>query len=193
MYGFRGSIVTQPMEYEPILPDSPPSKTGANAMPPFSVLQTPPAAVATNQRFLSVGSTATSTTRPEVTAGPMPRRARPAQVSASQPPFFGLSASAFSSLDSGPPAFPLSGLDSAFTLGALGSLSPSGFGVAAFGSFPPSGGCGTAAPASAKKPATEKATASVASGFGVFMLSLSQGTPPTRSHFVRSPGCLSNA
>ncbi len=63
-------------------------------MPPLSVRHTPPEATARNHRFLSVGSTAMSAMRPEVTAGPMPRSTRPLQVSADQPPF-GFASSAF--------------------------------------------------------------------------------------------------
>src|SRR6185369_1226526 len=51
-------------------------------MPWVVVFQTPPAAAATYQVSGDLGSTATSTTRPEVTAGPMPRNARPANVPA---------------------------------------------------------------------------------------------------------------
>src|SRR6185295_10083317 len=70
-------------------------------MPAFSVRHTPPDATATNQRFLSVGSTAMSAMRPLVTAGPMPRSVRPDQPSADHGTL-GLSSSflSFSSLAS---------------------------------------------------------------------------------------------
>src|SRR5712691_5480068 len=76
-------MATQPIEYE-----LSPSKTGVQVVPAFSVFQTPPEATATNQRCGFVGSTAMSTMRPEVRAGPIDRKARPDQVSADQPPFF---------------------------------------------------------------------------------------------------------
>src|SRR5260221_6700629 len=76
-------MATQPIEYEPS-----PSKTGEKLVPAFSVFQTPPEAAARNQRCGLVGSTAMSTIRPDVRAGPIDRRARPDQVSLDQPPFF---------------------------------------------------------------------------------------------------------
>src|SRR6185436_11815878 len=67
-----GSMVTQPMENEAWS-----SKTGVNVVPALVVFQTPPAATATYHVRVSRGSTATSTTRPETMAGPMPRSSRP--------------------------------------------------------------------------------------------------------------------
>jgi hypothetical protein len=46
---------------------------GVNVRPALTDFQTPPAAVATYQTFLLVGSTATSEMRPEVSAGPIDR------------------------------------------------------------------------------------------------------------------------
>src|SRR6185436_1985468 len=66
------SMVTQPMENEAWS-----SKTGVNVVPALVVFQTPPAATATYHVRVSRGSTATSTTRPETMAGPMPRSSRP--------------------------------------------------------------------------------------------------------------------
>src|SRR5258708_27726579 len=76
-------MATQPIEYEPSV-----SKTGEKLVPAFSVFQTPPEAAARNQRCGLVGSTAMSTIRPDVRAGPIDRRARPDHVSLDQPPFF---------------------------------------------------------------------------------------------------------
>ena len=61
-----------PIENEPS-----PSNTGVNEVPAFVVFHTPPAAAATYQMDLSVGWTATSATRPEVSAGPIERSLRP--------------------------------------------------------------------------------------------------------------------
>src|SRR5512145_711727 len=58
-----------PVENEPS-----PSKTGVNERPALTDFHTPPAAVATYQIFLLVGSTATSEMRPDVSAGPMDRK-----------------------------------------------------------------------------------------------------------------------
>src|SRR5436190_345548 len=82
-------MARQPMEYEPS-----PSKTGEKLVPAFSVFQTPPEPTATNQRCAFVGSTAMSTIRPEVRAGPRDLMARPVQVSVDQPPFFSALSSA---------------------------------------------------------------------------------------------------
>src|SRR5436190_1464387 len=57
-------------------------------MPWLVVFQTPPAAVATYQVSGLAGSTAMSMIRPEVRAGPMPRRGRPAKVPALRGSFF---------------------------------------------------------------------------------------------------------
>src|SRR5436305_2026904 len=65
-------MTTFAIEYEPS-----PSKTGVQVVPAFVVFQTPPDADATYQIFLSVGCTARSTTRPEVSAGPIDRNLRP--------------------------------------------------------------------------------------------------------------------
>src|SRR6185503_4434415 len=70
--GFFGSMATVPMEKEPS-----PSKTGVKLMPALVVFQTPPAALATYQIFLSVGWTAMSATRPDVRAGPIERNVSP--------------------------------------------------------------------------------------------------------------------
>src|SRR5512134_1411854 len=69
--GFFGSMVMAPVENDPSL-----SKIGANVSPALTDFHTPPAAVATYQVFLLVGSTATSAMRPEVSAGPMDRNRR---------------------------------------------------------------------------------------------------------------------
>src|SRR5262245_56379912 len=66
------------MTTTPVEKDPSPSKTGAKLIPALLVFQTPPAAVATYQIRLSTGCTATSATRPEVRAGPMARKLRPA-------------------------------------------------------------------------------------------------------------------
>jgi len=58
------------------------------------VFHTPPLAAATNQVLGRLGSTATSITRPEVSAGPRPRSSRPAKPSAESGSFF-FSAAAF--------------------------------------------------------------------------------------------------
>src|SRR6185436_9277584 len=55
---------------------------GVKVVPPFVVLKTPPEATATYQVARSVGCTAMSAIRPEVTAGPIPRSSRPEKVSA---------------------------------------------------------------------------------------------------------------
>ena len=75
---------------------------------------------------MSVGSTAMSTMRPEVTAGPMPRSSRPLQVSADQPPFgFSSLASASSVFFAGSAFFAAAGFaGSAFAVA-------SGFGAGA--------------------------------------------------------------
>src|SRR5688572_13479807 len=73
------------MATEPMANEASPSKTGVKVTPALVVRHTPPAAAATNQRLLSVGSTARSTTRPEVSAGPMLRSSRPLQASAVRP------------------------------------------------------------------------------------------------------------
>jgi hypothetical protein len=56
------------------------SKTGVNVVPELVVFQTPPEAAATKYRLRSLGSTAKSTTRPEVKAGPIERSRSPANV-----------------------------------------------------------------------------------------------------------------
>src|SRR5256885_11601192 len=61
------------------------SKIGAKLVPAFVVFQTPPPAVAMYQTRASRGSTARSTMRPEVSAGPIGRSSRPANVF---PPYF---------------------------------------------------------------------------------------------------------
>src|SRR5678816_3408057 len=66
--GFFGSIVMAPVENDPS-----PSKIGVNDRPALTDFHTPPAAVATYQIFLLVGSTATSEMRPDVSAGPIDR------------------------------------------------------------------------------------------------------------------------
>src|SRR5258708_26590644 len=58
------------------------SNTGVNDVPAFAVFHTPPYADATYQMLLSLGSTARSTMRPEVTAGPIERNLSPANVAA---------------------------------------------------------------------------------------------------------------
>src|SRR5688572_33166221 len=69
------------MVIAPVEKDPSPSKIGANVSPALTDFHTPPAAVATYQIFLLVGSTATSAMRPEVSAGPMERNRRlPANV-----------------------------------------------------------------------------------------------------------------
>src|ERR1051326_1832343 len=70
-------MVTTPVEKEPS-----PSKTGEKLSPAFTLFHTPPAAVATYQIRLSVGWTAMSATRPEVSAGPTERNWRPAAMAA---------------------------------------------------------------------------------------------------------------
>src|SRR5688572_32738127 len=64
------------MVIAPVEKDPSPSKIGANVSPALTDFQTPPAAVATYQIFLLVGSTATSAMRPDVRAGPMERNRR---------------------------------------------------------------------------------------------------------------------
>src|SRR5437763_13047802 len=70
--GFRGSMAIAPVENEPS-----PSKTGVKDVPALVVFHTPPAAEATYQTALSLGLTAMSATRPEVSAGPIERSLRP--------------------------------------------------------------------------------------------------------------------
>ncbi len=74
--GFFASHVTQPQEYEPAS-----SATGVQVVPEFSVRQSPPEATAITQVARSVGWTVMSATRPDISAGPIPRQARPAKVS----------------------------------------------------------------------------------------------------------------
>src|SRR5215831_13864296 len=59
------------------------SKIGVHDVPAFVVFHTPPYADATYQTLLSRGSTARSTMRPELTAGPIERNERPEYVSLS--------------------------------------------------------------------------------------------------------------
>src|ERR1044071_5379457 len=70
-----GSIVTQPIENE-----FSPSNSGVNVVPALVVFHTPPEAVAMYQTRPSRGSTATSTMRPDTSAGPMPRSSRPEKI-----------------------------------------------------------------------------------------------------------------
>src|ERR1051326_966955 len=70
-------MVTTPVEKEPS-----PSKTGEKLSPAFTLFHTPPAAVATYQIRLSVGWTAMSATRPEVSAGPIERNWSPEAMAA---------------------------------------------------------------------------------------------------------------
>src|ERR1041384_5886708 len=72
-------MVTTPVEKEPS-----PSNTGEKLRPAFTLFQTPPAAVATYQIRLSVGWTAMSATRPEVSAGPIERNSRPFAMAANE-------------------------------------------------------------------------------------------------------------
>ena len=81
-------MVTQPVEYETWS-----SKMGLNVVPAFVVFHTPPEAVARYHTRLSLGSTARSTMRPEIMAGPIWRSSRPAKVFS---PYFD---SPFDSLD----------------------------------------------------------------------------------------------
>ena len=67
--------MTQPTEN-----DFSPSNTGSQVVPALVVFHTPPHATAIYQVCLSPGATAMSTTRPELIAGPMPRRASPLKV-----------------------------------------------------------------------------------------------------------------
>src|SRR5258708_5774202 len=53
---------------------------GVNVVPAFVVFHTPPDAVAKYQTRVSLGSTARSTMRPEIMAGPIGRSSRPAKV-----------------------------------------------------------------------------------------------------------------
>ena len=76
--GFFGSIAIAPVEKEPC-----PSKIGEKETPALVDFHTPPAAVATYQIFLFVGSTATSAIRPDVSAGPIDRSFRPARAAVS--------------------------------------------------------------------------------------------------------------
>src|SRR5262249_14922984 len=56
------------------------SKTGVQVVPALTVFQTPPEATAMKYLARSFGSTAKAITRPEVIAGPMERKRRPAKV-----------------------------------------------------------------------------------------------------------------
>jgi hypothetical protein len=96
----EGAIVTQPMLGVPWS-----SKIGVHDVPAFVVFHTPPYAEATYHTLLSRGSTARSTMRPELTAGPIARNVSPENVSLS-----GLG-----------PALPLSpGLAAGFSAGFAG-------------------------------------------------------------------------
>ena len=53
---------------------------GVNVVPAFVVFHTPPEAVARYHTRVSLGSTARSTMRPEIMAGPIGRSSRPAKV-----------------------------------------------------------------------------------------------------------------
>src|SRR3954452_2872705 len=64
-----GSTLTAPSEYEP-----PSSKMAVNVLPRFSVLNSPPDALATYQTFGFRGSTSMSAIRPVVMSGPIERR-----------------------------------------------------------------------------------------------------------------------
>jgi hypothetical protein len=79
--GRDGASVTQPMLAVPCS-----SKIGVNDVPAFVVFHTPPYADATYHTVLSRGSTARSTTRPDVTAGPMERNLSPPNVEADSLP-----------------------------------------------------------------------------------------------------------
>src|SRR5262249_42974441 len=128
--GRVGATVTQPM-----LAVLWSSKIGANEVPAFVVFHTPPYADATYHTRRSLGSTARSTTRPEVTAGPIARNLSPANVPAESLPsgLVGLAADL------------AAGLDSGFAVEALGA-EPAGF--AADGAVLATGGVSAGAAAS---------------------------------------------
>src|SRR5215470_6187873 len=76
-FGFFGSSVMQPIEYEPWL-----SNMGVNVVPPLTVFHTPPEATAMYQVARFCGWTAMSPMRPEARPGPRLRNFRPARRSA---------------------------------------------------------------------------------------------------------------
>ena len=63
------------------------SKTGVHVVPALVVFQTPPEAAARYQVSGRSGLTAISETRPDIVAGPMPRRVSPSNVEACSTPF----------------------------------------------------------------------------------------------------------
>ena len=67
--GFLRSIVTVPIEYEPSF-----WKTGVKVVPALVVFQTPPDATPMYHVCLSSGCTATTLTRPDISAGPTARK-----------------------------------------------------------------------------------------------------------------------
>ena len=69
-------MATSPIEYEGWS-----SNTGIHVMPALVVFQTPPEPTATYQVVASSGWTAMSAMRPPISAGPMPRSARPCAAS----------------------------------------------------------------------------------------------------------------
>ena len=73
--GFAGSIVTQPIEY-----DGWSSKIGVQVVPALVVFHTPPEPTATYQVARFSGWMAMSATRPDISAGPIPRSSSPANV-----------------------------------------------------------------------------------------------------------------
>src|SRR5512139_701015 len=85
--GSFGSIVTAPIEY-----DAWSSKIGVQVVPALTVFQTPPEATPTYQVLLSVGWMAMSLMRPEVIAGPIPRKRSPPSVAEVRPPLAVVSA-----------------------------------------------------------------------------------------------------
>src|SRR5438874_2546646 len=66
-------MTTVPIEYDASL-----SNTGVHVVPALMVFHIPPDAAATYQIFLSLGWTARSLMRPDVSAGPIGRRRSPA-------------------------------------------------------------------------------------------------------------------
>ena len=75
--GSDGSIATDPIEYEGWS-----SNVGVHVIPAFDVFQTPPDPTATYQVAGSSGWTAMSAMRPPMSAGPIPRSARPSAACA---------------------------------------------------------------------------------------------------------------
>ena len=70
------------------------------------VFQTPPEAATTYQVLRFTGSTAISPTRPDITAGPIPRRLNPAKTACVPPGARGSAAAAFLFLPPGRPGRP---------------------------------------------------------------------------------------